>query len=267
MTNHKFFIVANLVPRPHLHPTKTLVVHFNHNDLDQCQALQTQSKQVFAKNYLVYPTKLIVNCNDPISQFFVNPNDQAIRPKQADDLLIINAIEQPHWTFITTGFDPSEISFPNWIKLLTKWWQVINIITNENHCAHYQAKIVINKNYLQFHNHKFKIIIFWSDLFYQPNLLIIYEQLQWLINHQQDLICYLNTSENNPQYLDLIKQINCNRINHPNHLYHQLVIKDNEQINYYQGDQFQSQLITTTYQITIDPLTNAWIINKSNQSL
>lgn len=265
MTNHKSFIIANLVPHPNLHPTKTLIVHFNHNDLDQCQALQKQSEQVFAKNYLVYPTKVIINCNDAISQFFVDPNHQAISTTQPD-LLTLNAIASSHWTFITTGFDPSELAFGDWIKLLTKWWQLINIITNENHCAHYQAKIIINKDYLQFHNHKFKIIIFWSDLFYQPDLLIIYNQLQWLINHQQDLICYLNTNENDPQYLDLIKQINYDRIAHPNHLYHQLVIKD-DQINYDQGDQFQAQLITTTYQITIDPLTNACIINKINQSL
>lgn len=266
MINDKSPIIANLVPDLKLHPIKTLIVHFNHSDLDQCQTLQNQSKQVFAKNYLVYPTKLIINCNDPISQFFINPVGKTTTLNQAD-LLIINAIEYEHWNFITTGFDPTEVAFPHWITLLTKWWQLINIITNENQCAHYQAKIIINKSYLQFHNHKFKIITFWSDLFYQPNLLIIYEQMQWLINHQQNLICYLNLNHKQVQFLDLIKQINCDRIARPNHLYHQLIIKDNDQINYYQGDQFQSQLITTTYQITTDPLTNASIINKINQSL
>ena len=243
-------IWSNLVPFNSPNELKSLVIYFPFFNLNQRQ-MQSESDAVFANHGLFYPTKVIINCLQTINDNYFNlatnfdQNHLTICPLYDD---------QQKWTFNCFQFNYEHFYFPNFSALITKWWQLITIIINQNRWQNLEQKVLLTNHYIKCTNYQATIIIFWSDLYYQTDLLTINHQIQTLINHQIKTIIYLETTGFKIQLFDWINQVTNQRLLTPDHFYHQVQINEQE-LKLIVHNQLQI-INSQSYRIEHDVLTN-----------
>lgn len=226
-----------------------LVLYFNDHFINQ-KDLEKISDQIFEHSFLIHPTRVVINTNQ------LNNDLKWENIQNQSQQVLVNANQFPKWTWVIK-IDWLKFDYRLFVLLITKWWQIVNILIFHFQWNQYKTKIILNQNAITLINYKHQIQIFWSDLFYD-DVETITNYIEQLVLYQVEQISYFNIDHFDYRLLNLINQFNDNKIINDQFFNHHLLKYDQERqlLIYQQLNRAQTVVLTKIYHLICDPVTN-----------